>query len=444
MADRVRPRTLKGFRDLLPSAAVAREHLVDVARSVFRRYGFGPIETPALEYTDILLGKGSDEADRQLYRFEDAGGRDVALRFDLTVPLARYVAEHEHELGMPFKRYHVGTVWRGENTQRGRYREFLQADFDTIGTESVVADVETAAVIDELFSSLGFERFTIKVNNRKVLNGLLERLDVARPSTTVLRALDKLPKIGAQAVSAELVDVAGLTAGQAAEILTFAEMAGSTGDVLAGLERLVASSATGRSGVDELVRFFDGAAAGGVASVELDVAIARGLDYYTGTVFETYLDDLPDIGSCCSGGRYDDLAGVYTKSRLPGVGASLGVDRLLAAIAELGLLDSAAAVSPVLVAMFDADRGSDHIAVAAELRRAGLSVELYPDARKLSAQLRYADQRGHRVAVIIGPDEWETATGQVKDLVTGASTRVARAALAGECLRILSGGPAPT
>ncbi len=441
MGDVIRPRTLKGFRDYLPAAALPRERLIEVATRVYRSFGFSPIDTPALEYTEILLGKGSDETDKQLYRFEDQGGRDVAMRFDLTVPLARFVAQHATELGTPFKRYHVGTVWRGESPQRGRYREFLQCDFDTVGTENMVADAETGAVIHELFLALGFDRFTIRLNNRKLLSGLLERLDLASQTGAVLRALDKLPKIGPDGVTAELSATTDAGAAQIADVLRLATIEGTNAEVLEQLPDLVGGSDTGTRGLEELRAVVVGLEAAGVEEKRLavDVSIARGLDYYTGTVYETFLDDLPDIGSCCSGGRYDDLASLYTKQRLPGIGASLGVDRLLAGMEELGMVDAVTTSADVLVTQFSGERWPDYIGIAAELRRAGISVELYPEPKKLGAQLKYADRRGHRLAVIIGALEWEAGTAQVKQLDTGATTEVALGDLAAECTRILSG-----
>lgn len=440
MADgpRVTPRTLKGFRDFLPDLMQRRQHLVDTAAAVYRRYGFTPIDTPALEYTEVLLGKGSDETDKQLYRFTDNGGRDIALRFDLTVPLARFVAQHIGTLGTPFKRYHTGLVWRGENTQRGRYREFLQCDFDTIGTESMVADIETGLVVHDLFEALGFERFTIRLNNRRVLNGVLERNGVADRSVEVLRALDKLDKVGIDGVRNELLN-AGIRAVDG--ILGLAELGGGGNDVLDELPALVAGSAIGERGVAELAEMVSGMIDAGAAPqrISVNVATARGLDYYTGTVLETYLDDLPGIGSCCSGGRYDDLASIYTKERLPGIGASLGVDRLLAAIEEMEGEVQPAATAPVLMTFFDASRQNDYIRLARELRREGIGVEMYPEPKKLGAQLKFGDRRGHRYAVIIGAAEWDANSAQIKDLATGDSTNVPLAELAAALTGRLSG-----
>ncbi len=438
--DKIQPRTLKGFRDLTPELMIPREGLIATAKGVYQSFGFSPIDTPALEYTEILLGKGGVETDKQLYRFEDNGGRDVALRFDLTIPFARFAAQHIGALGTPFKRYHTGPVWRGENTQRGRYREFVQCDFDTIGTTSTVADTESTLVIHDLFRALGFERFSVRLNNRKVLGGVLERLDLAHQAEHVLRALDKLSKIGPEKVTAEMMATSGCNEAQAAEVLTLAAVTGDNRTILKGLEPLVGDSEQGRTGLAELTEILDGVQAAGVdeGRVRLDLSIARGLDYYTGTVYETFLDDLEGIGSCCSGGRYDNLASLYTKQELPGVGASLGVDRLLAAMEELGMIEARVASAPVFLAFFDRDRASDYVGLAARLRSAGVAVELYPEPRKLGAQLKYADRRGHRLAVIVGPDEWQAGRCQLKDLQAQTSEDVALEDLPQACLSRLT------
>ena len=423
---RIEPRTLKGFRDYLPEAMIAREWLIDTARRVYRSYGFSPIDTPALEYLEILTGKGSDETDKQLYKFEDHGGRWVGMRFDLTVPLARFAAEHIGQLGTPFKRYHIASVWRGENTQRGRYREFMQCDFDTIGTRSLGADIETTLVIHDLFQALDIRDFTIHVNNRLVLAGLLERFDLADKTTPVLRALDKLAKIGREKVADEMVTVAGALREGAESVLKLAEIVGDNSQILSQLDALVAGTEKGAEGVAKLRDLVAAVTAVGVEPARLRIApsIARGLDYYTGTVFETFLDKLPAIGSVCSGGRYDDLAGLYTKEELPGIGASLGLDRLLAALEELGLVRKVSTTAPVFIPLFDATRLHDYLRLAAAIRRQGIGVEVYPDAKKLGQQLKYADRRGFALAVIVGGDEWAAGTCQIKDLATGASTTV--------------------
>ena len=423
---RITPRTLKGFRDYLPEAMIPRERLIETARRVYRSYGFSPIDTPALEYLEILAGKGGEESDKQLYKFQDHGGRWVGLRFDLTVPLARFAAQHINQLGTPLKRYHIATVWRGENTQRGRYREFMQCDFDTIGTLSPAADVETALVIHDLFRAIGFEEFTIHVNNRMVLCGLLERLDLVECATPVLRALDKLAKIGPDRVAEEMKTTADVSDGQAREILRLADVSGTNDEVLRQVDSLVAGSRTGADGAARLAAVLAGVKAAGVPErrIRLDVAIARGLDYYTGTVFETLLDALPGIGSVCSGGRYDNLAGLYTQQKLPGVGASLGLDRLLAAMEELHMIDKVTTPAPVFIAYFDADRLHDYLKLAAAIRAAGIGVEIFPDPKRLAQQLKYADRRGFRIALIAGSDEFDGGTCQVKDLSTGAKQDV--------------------
>jgi len=425
----ITPRTLKGFRDYLPDTMMPRERLIATAQRVYRSYGFSPIDTPALEYLEILTGKGSEETDRQLYQFQDHGGRHVGLRFDLTVPLARFMAQHAGELGTPFKRYHIAPVWRGENTQRGRYREFLQCDFDTIGTASVASDVETALVIHDLMRAIGFSRFTIRVNSRMLLNGLLERQGLTEQAVSILKSLDKLAKLGPDKVLQELMAEAGLSETQAGEVLRLAELSGSNDEILTAARALVSGSALGEAGVERLAEMLRYVQAAGVAAdrLRLDVSIARGLDYYTGVVFETFLDELPDIGSVCSGGRYDNLAGVFTRQQLPGVGASLGLDRLLAAMEELGTVEKVRTPAQVLLAFFDKDRLADYLALAAQLRSSGLAVEVFPEPKKLGQQLKYADGRGHAVALVAGADEFAAHTCQVKALRRAESRSVSLA-----------------
>lgn len=441
---KITPRTLKGFRDFLPEMMIPRERLIETAKRVYRSYGFSPIDTPALEHLDILLGKGSEETDKQLYQFVDSGGRPVGMRFDLTVPLARFVAQHSAELGTPFKRYHIASVWRGENTQRGRYREFMQCDFDTIGTKSLAADIETTLVIHDLFLAIGFEKFSIHINNRKLLTGLLEKLELSDRSTLVLRALDKLSKIGRDKVAEEMHHTAGTTAEQANQVLQLAEVQGTNDEILQQLEPVVAGSERGEEGLADLRDLVAAVRAAGVSDqrVQLDVAIARGLDYYTGTIYETFLDALPGIGSVCSGGRYDNLAELYTKQQLPGIGASLGLDRLLAAMEELGMIETVRTPAPVFIPYFDADRLHDYLRIAADLRRAGIGVEVYPEPKKLGQQLKYADRRGFRVALVAGGNEFTAGECQVKDLASGSTTTVALDAdcktLVAETQRILA------
>lgn len=434
----IKPQTLKGFRDHLPAQAMAREQILDVARKVYRSYGFSPIDTPALEYAEILLGKGGAESDRQLFRFTDQGGRDVAMRFDLTVPFARFAAQHLSEIGTPFKRYHYGLVWRGENTQRGRYREFMQCDFDTIGSESNAADIETLLVIHDLFAALGFERFTIRVNNRLVLNGLLESLGVADKTAAVLRSLDKLHKIGRDAVIAEMAAQGTADDSQARQVMEFASLNGTVADVLARASSLAGRSAAGEAGVARLQELFAAARAAGIPAerIALDLSIARGLDYYTGTIYETFLSDDESIGSVCSGGRYDNLAELFTNQKLPGIGASLGVDRLLAAMESLGRLATASTPAPVLVVLFDQNRLGDYLRIGRTLRAAGINTEVFPDARAVGKQLKYADRKGFRVALIAGEDEFKAGVWQVKDLKSGEQASVGESALVERLLEL--------
>ncbi|MEZ6136541.1 MAG: histidine--tRNA ligase [Pirellulaceae bacterium] len=422
----IQPRTLKGFRDFLPEAMMPREAIMEIARRVYRRYGFSPIDTPVLEYLEILTGKGSEETDRQLYRFEDHGGRSVGMRFDLTVPLARFAAQHINQLGTPFKRYHIAPVWRGESPQAGRYREFMQCDFDTIGTESVVADIESALVIHELLLEIGIQNFQIRINNRQVLSGILEKLDLSEKSAPILRSLDKLDKIGRAAVSQEMQAVAAISTEQAESVLKLADVSGLPDQVLAGVEPLVAGNATGEAGLERLRQIVRALELTGVPveRFKLDVSIARGLDYYTGVIFETLLIDLPSIGSVCSGGRYDNLAELYTKQHLPGIGASLGLDRLLTAMETLGMLAPVRTPAPVMVVYFDRERLDDYLQLSQCVRAAGIGVELFPDPKKINAQLKYADARGFRVALIAGSQELDAGTCQIKNLAEKSSQTV--------------------
>jgi histidyl-tRNA synthetase len=420
----IQPRTLKGFRDHLPAQALARERLLEVARRIYRSYGFAPIDTPALEYLEVLTGKGSDETDKQLYRFVDHGGREVGMRFDLTVPFARFAAQHAHELGLPFKRYHMATVWRGENTQRGRYREFMQCDFDTIGTTSPVADLEMVLVVHDLLAAIGLERFTIRINDRRVLAGILERLGLAGQATGVLRSLDKLAKAGPEKVAAELAEQ-GVAEAATTTLLEMAQLTGPNAEVLPRLADL-AGEGRGGAGVAALEGIVAGAQAAGVPSGRLviDPGIARGLDYYTGIVLESFLDELPSLGSVCSGGRYDNLAGLYTKQPLPGVGASLGIDRLLAGLEELGQAPARETPAELFLAHFDPAHVNDYLAIAAALRQAGIAVEFFPEPRKLGQQLKLADKRGIPAALVIGSDEFKGGTAQFKDMAAQTAATI--------------------
>jgi histidyl-tRNA synthetase len=440
MANLIQPRTLRGFRDYPPALMIPREHLLEQARRVYRSYGYAPIDTPALEYLEILGGKAGEESDKLIYSFKDHGGRDVALRFDLTVPFARFAAQHISQLGTPFKRYHMGPVWRGENTGHGRYREFWQCDFDVIGTTSNASDIEVTLVIHDLMRALGFERFEIRINNRLILNGLLEELGLGKQVTPLLRALDKLPKIGAEAVMAEMVEKAGASRAQAERILALASMHEDNTEILARLERQFGGNPRTADGIARLRELVTVVRDVGIAAerIRIDLAIARGLDYYTGTVYETFLTDKPDIGSVCSGGRYDNLASLYTKQVLPGVGASLGLDRLLAAMEELSLLPKVHTPAPILMVQFASEYLGAYQHMARQLRNEGIGVEVYPEAKKVGQQLKYAESRGFRVALIAGPDEFAQGMWQVKDLARREQINVPTAEVAAAVRKVLS------
>jgi histidyl-tRNA synthetase len=438
MSTLITPRTLSGFRDYLPSLMLAREKVLQTARAVYRSYGFTPIDTPACESLDVLLGKGGDESDKLVYRVKSARGEgdaEMGLRFDLTVPFARFSAQYINELGTPFKRYAMGPVWRGERPGKGRYREFWQCDFDTIGTTSNAADIETALVINDLFTAIEFNSFEIRINNRMVLNGLLELKGLADRAVPLLRSLDKLPKIGRDKVAEEMVQEAQVTRPQADAVLDLAETTGTNAEILDKLEAFFAPSPNERAaeGIRRLRELLAVAKTAGVPDgrIKIDLSICRGLDYYTGTIYETFLTALPGIGSVCSGGRYDNLASKYTKQVLPGVGASLGLDRLIAAMEELKhpLITGQSTPAQVLVVNFDAARLGDYQRIARALRAAGVAVEVYPDDKKVGQQLGFAEKRGFRLAVIAGPAEFEQGVWKVKDLAKREETALPEAGL---------------
>lgn len=398
---------------------------METARRVYRSYGFVPIDTPTLELSEILCGKGSEETDRQMYRFQH-GKRDIAMRFDLTVPLARFVAQHHNELGMPFKRYHIGNVWRGERPQAGRFREFAQCDFDTIGTNSIASDIETVLVINDLIRAIGFEQFKIRLNNRKVLNGILEKANLAEHSVAVLRALDKLPKIGPEKIRLEMLETTGAPPASIDQILILSQITGTNREILQQLGPLCQGNELAEHGREQLSDVINATESLGLTedNLEIDVSIARGLDYYTGTIVETFLTDLPSFGSICSGGRYDNLAQLYTKQQLPGIGASLGLDRLLAAMQQLNLIPKTKTTAEVMIVQFDKSKLNEYLKLAADLRRAGIAVELYPETKKLNQQFKYADRRGARAVIVAGADEFASGVVQVKWLANGTQTEI--------------------
>ncbi|MDR1617535.1 MAG: histidine--tRNA ligase [Treponema sp.] len=409
MASRIEPKILKGFRDFLPAAEIVRRELIEKIEASFRSCGFVPIDTPALEYAEILLGKGGGETEKQIYRFTDNGGRDVALRFDLTVPFARFVALHQGELPFPFKRYHIAKVWRGENTQRGRYREFTQCDFDILGSESPAADLEILLMMRDALAAAGAE-VTIRLNHRGLFNRFLSVLEIREKSADLLRAVDKLAKVGRDETLALLAELAGaekarkvleyIGAGEGAEKdagrktfdETLAVMTALSGGPSAESERLA------------LLRRFM-ADAGLADSVILDPSITRGLDYYTGVVFETFLDKLPEIGSVCSGGRYDNLAGLYSGQEITGVGSSIGIDRLIAGLESLGAIRGRPGFAEAVILCLKEEKGGLYQALARQFREKGIPCEIFFEAApegKFPKQYMLAEKKGARWCIIPG------------------------------------------
>ncbi|MBI3724528.1 histidine--tRNA ligase [bacterium] len=453
MADLVESKPLSGFLDVLPEDAAVFERAVDSLKAVFRKYGYAPIDTPCIYSYETLTG-GKAGVDKQLFdwRKGDEGGKHIALRFDLTVPLARYVAANFQKLTFPFKRYDVGKAWRGERPQKGRYREFYQCDFDTVGTTAATADLETALVMADSVAAAGAERFVIHLNDRQILNGLLESLGLLAQSEKVLRVVDKLDKIGEPGVRAELTQAPPVVAGSqdevglglsqkaADEILAFTSLSKEKqgDDLWKTLEERFSSCDRARKGIERL-RFVATGAANlrGTERFQVDLSIARGLGYYTGTVYETLLTDAPEFGSVCSGGRYDDLASSYTKQRLPGVGASVGLSRLLSALQKIKPEASVATPCPVLIVTSQDVDPFEGVRIADILRRASIGADLFPqaikgaeDSSKLGKQLKYGDARGHSFAVIVAPDELVRGAVSVKDMKTQKQDEVALEALA--------------
>ena len=421
--ERIKPRTLSGFMELLPGKQAKMERMMEILRTTYAQYGFAPLDTPVIEDAQILLAKGGGETEKQIYRFTK-GDSDLALRFDLTVPLAKYVALHYGELAFPFRRYQIGKVYRGERAQRGRFREFYQADIDIIGdgSLSILNEAEIPAVIYKIFRSFGLNRFCIRVNNRKLLNGFYAMLGLEEKSGDIMRTVDKLEKIGAEKVREILVDDLALTDEQAQDILRFMAITGSNAQVLSALEGYKGRNETFDTGLSELYAVTANLAAFGVpeSHFAVDLTIARGLDYYTGTVYETTLLDYPQIGSVCSGGRYDNLAEYYTDKKLPGVGISIGLTRLFYVLDEQGLLSGNAGDASVqaLVLPMTADP-APAIALAETLRTGGLRVQLYGENKKFKQKMSYADKLGVPFAVLLGEDEINAGKCSVKDMRSG-------------------------
>ena len=445
--ERIKPRTLSGFMELLPEKQIKFEQMMSVLRQTYAQYGFAPLDTPAIEDAQILLAKGGGETEKQIYRFQK-GDSDLALRFDLTVPLAKYVALHCNELAFPFRRYQISKVYRGERAQRGRFREFYQADIDIIGDGKldILNEAEIPAIIYKVFRGFGLRRFQIRVNNRKILNGFYAMQSLSEKSGDIMRTVDKLDKIGADKVKEILIDDCALTLSQADEILSFISISGTNAEVLASLSRYEGKNELFDTGLAELKAVCANLSAFGVPeeNFAVDLTIARGLDYYTGTVYETTLLDHPQIGSVCSGGRYDDLAGYYTEKALPGVGISIGLTRLFYVLDEQGLLNPALSGAPAdaLVLPMTEDP-APAIALAESLRTSGLRVQLYGEQKKFKQKMSYADKIGVPYVVFLGEDEIAQGKCSVKDMRSGQQvTLTAEEAAAHICSGLAAGnGP---
>ena len=426
--EKIKPRTLSGFLELLPEKQMQMEKMLAILRETYALYGFTPLDTPAIEAAEVLLAKGGGETEKQIYRFQK-GDSDLALRFDLTVPLAKYVAANYGQLTFPFRRYQIGKVWRGERAQRGRFREFYQADIDVIGDGAldILNEAEIPAIIYQTFTKLGLTRFRIRVNNRKVLNGFFEILGLSERAGDVLRTIDKLDKIGAEKVHALLTEECGVSGESADEILRFISAPGTSADKLAFLAQYQGRSDVFDLGLSELRTVVEYLPAFGVPeeNFEIDLTIARGLDYYTGTVYETVMTDHPEVGSVCSGGRYDNLAEYYTNKNLPGVGISIGLTRLFYVLQEQNMLSENLLTAPADVLILPmTDDLSGAIALATKLRAAGLRTQLYGEKKKFKAKMAYADKLGVPFVIFLGEDEIAQGKCSVKNMTTGEQQTV--------------------
>ena len=420
MAKSIEPKLASGFRDYLPQDATAREWMIETIKAVFKRFGFAPLDTPGVEREEILTG-GDANFKKQIFKLSLAGQDEkTALRFDLTVPLARVVAGYSSEISKPFKRYQVGSVWRGERAQAGRYREFLQFDADIVGASSIAADAEFISLVYEALSALGLKKFIIRVNNRKILNALPESANFPKAKTgDVLRIMDKLDKSGWKSVEAELVSGPKLKKESVARIKEFLNIKGTNGEILGSLIEIFGKAGASRDGVDELARLRANIEALGVpdGNWKIDLSVARGLGYYTGMVFETVVNEYPDLGSVASGGRYDDLVSRFGTASIPATGGSIGVDRLFVALEKLKLFPNFSANASVLLLNFDDESEMICESLATDLRQGGISTEFYLGQEKtLRGQLAYAAKGNYPFVIILGSDERKKETVQVKNM----------------------------
>ena len=418
---KVEPRTLPGFMELLPTDQIMFNEIKEKIQKSYEKFGFLPLDTPVIESSEVLLAKAGGETEKQVYRFTK-GESDLSLRFDLTVPLAKYVSEYYNELSFPFRRYQIGKVYRGEKAQAGRFREFYQCDIDIIGDEtlSIINDAEIPSIIYETFKTLGFNKFTICINNRKILNGLFEELNLQEKSTDVLRIIDKIEKIGEDKVKEELRKIEIIDS-SIDTIINFIKIQGNKQEKIEKLENLEIKSETFKLGVEELKTVINGIKTFGVPeeNYEVDLSIARGLDYYTGTVYETFIDGYKNLGSVCSGGRYENLADYYTERKLPGVGVSIGLSRFFYQLNKAGLLSNEKnTIAKVLVVSMDEDI-SKAIEIATILRKNNINTQIYTENKKIKAKFKYADRLKIPYVIILGEDEIKTNTVTLKNMETG-------------------------
>ncbi len=423
---RVEPRTLAGFMELLPNEQILFNQMKEKIEKIYIKFGFLPLDTPIIELAEVLLAKAGGETEKQIYRFQK-GDTDLALRFDLTVPLAKYVAKNYGNLSFPFRRYQIGKVYRGERAQKGRYREFYQCDIDIIGDGELdlINDAEMSSVIYAIFKELGFQDFTIKINNRKILNGLFESVEQKENSVEILRIIDKIEKIGKQSVIEEFQKL-GLKENQIKNIIDFIEIEGTSDQKIEKLENLGIQNETYKKGVQELKTVIKNVKLFGVpeSNFTVDLTIARGLDYYTGTVYETFLNEYREIGSVCSGGRYENLAEYYTNKSLPGVGISIGLTRLFYKLNELNIIKTEKkSVADILIIPM-VENLEEPIKLATKLRDIGINTEIYLNEKKLKAKFKYADKLEIPYVIVIGEDEIKLGEITLKNMKTGEEEKL--------------------
>ena len=410
----IEPKVLKGFRDFLPEKEIKRKKIINILEKTFVKFGFQPIDTPVLEYRDVLLGKGGGETDKQLYSFKDNGKRDVAMRFDLTIPFARFMAAHLNELVLPFKRFHIDKVWRGENTQRGRYREFIQCDFDIVGVDNSSADFEILQLMHQSFKAMGVKNISFKLSHRGIFNNFLKEIDALDKSESIMRIVDKIGKIGKEKVLKSLKEL--ISSDSAIKILDYIEPESNFTDTLVKITALSGGKSEETERLSDIYNYLKET---GIEDLFiLDPSITRGLDYYTGIVYETFLKDLPDLGSVCSGGRYNNLASLYTKKELPGVGSSIGLDRLMAGLEELGVLNKKTKGTDVLILNIESSSVAHNHFLASVVRESNLSCEVYLENKKLGNQFSFAEKKGIEFAIICGKEEQELNIVNLKNIST--------------------------